>query len=129
VKILLPRILLGIVLVLLFAGCAQTTDPAAQVVEKYLTTMVSGNTDQAVLFVCKDFEAQARQDVDAFGGVKASLEGMSCMKSGAEDSMTLVECKGKIKATYGVENQEFDLSGQIYQVAQEGGEWRVCGRK
>jgi hypothetical protein len=123
------RIILGCFSVLLLSACATAADPAAQVVEKYLMTMVSGNTDQAVVLVCKDFETQARQDVDAFGGVTASVEGMTCTKSGMDGQMTLVACKGKIKATYGVENQEFDLSGQTYQVAQEEGEWRVCGRK
>jgi hypothetical protein len=128
-KTLILRMILCVGCLLALVACAKNADPAAQVVEKYLTTMVSGNTDQAVLLVCKDFEAQARQDVDAFGGVKAALDGMTCSNSGMSGSDTQVQCKGKIKATYGVENQEFDLSGQTYLVRQEGGEWRVCGRK
>lgn len=120
---------MAILLVAILSACGSVKDPAAQAVEQYLAAMVAGNSDQIVSYACKTYEEQARQDVDSFAGVKASLDKASCQKSGTSVDATLVTCQGKIQATYGNENQSFDLSGQTYQVIQEGGEWRVCGRQ
>lgn len=118
-----------IVSLLLLGGCAQGNggDAAAQTVEAYLQALVDGNVDQMANLSCKDWEEQAMLELDSFQGVEASLADVSCQQTGTEGETSLVECQGKIQATYNNEQQEFDLSGRVYQVAQEGGELRVCG--
>jgi hypothetical protein len=66
-------------------------------------------------------------EVDSFQAVTPSLEGLSCKQTGTDGDTALVTCQGKIKATYGTELAEFDLSARTFQMAKEGGDWRVCG--
>ena len=121
-------LLWGAVLLILTA-CSGSSDPAVGVVEQYLKAMVAGDSAQAAKLACKGFEEQAVKDADAFAGVKASLNGAVCKKSGADGTATLVSCSGKIDATYGNEQQNFDLAGPVYQVIPQGGNWLVCGRQ
>lgn len=126
----LGRGLIVLIVGLLFlGGCVQSGsgDAAAKTVETYLQALVDGNVDQMANLSCKDWEEQAMLELDSFQGVEASLADVSCRQTGAEGQTSLVECQGKIQATYNNEQQEFDLSGRVYQVAQEGGELRVCG--
>jgi hypothetical protein len=113
----------------LLVGCAGSKDPAATAVERYLKGMVAGDSSQTSKMACKDFEDQAVKDADSFGGVKAELVQAVCSKSGMQGSAVLVGCVGKISATYGKENQEFELAGPVYSVIQQGGDWLVCGRQ
>ncbi|NMC80632.1 MAG: hypothetical protein GYA59_14820 [Chloroflexi bacterium] len=118
-----------IVSLLLLGGCAQGNggDAAAKTVEAYLQALVDGNTDQMSNLSCKDWEQQAMLELDSFQGVEASLADASCKLTGSEGDTSLVECQGKIQATYNNEQQEFDLGGRVYQVVKEGGDLRVCG--
>ena len=117
--------LLGI---LILSACGTGGDPSAQVVQKYLQAMVAGDASQTAKYACKDFEDQASKDADSFTGVKASLDGAACKKTGSDQGADLVSCTGKITATYGNEQQAFDLAGPVYKVIQQNGDWLVCGR-
>ncbi len=113
----------------LLVGCAGSKDPAAAAVERYLKAMVAGDSSQTSKLACKDYEEQAVKDADSFGGVKAELLQPVCTKTGTQAGAALVGCTGKISATYGKENQQFDLAGPVYSVIQQGGDWLVCGRQ
>jgi hypothetical protein len=120
---------LALVSLFVIVGCAFASDPASGVVLQYLKSMVAADNSQVSKLVCKEFEDQAVKDSDSFAGVKAELKGASCQKSGSDGSAVLVTCAGKIIATYGNENQEFDLAGPVYRVTQQGSSWLVCGRQ
>ena len=77
--------------------------------------------------VCQDWETQALVELDAFQGVTASLDAVSCQKQGMDGAAALITCTGNILATYNNEQQELSVEGRTYQVVEEGGEWRVCG--
>jgi hypothetical protein len=47
------------------------------------------------------------------------------MKCQRLDDSDIVQCDGKIVATYGTEDTEFPLTS--YRVVQEDGEWKWCG--
>ncbi|MCJ7623050.1 MAG: nuclear transport factor 2 family protein [Anaerolineaceae bacterium] len=111
----------------IFVGCSQDADDASQPVHAYLEALVSQDIDQISNLVCTAWEEQAILEVDAFMGVDAALEDVSCTQTEADEDSALVECKGKIVATYNVEQQELPLDGRFYVVTREGGEWRVCG--
>jgi galactitol-specific phosphotransferase system IIB component len=108
-------------------GGSGTSDQAPKAVEAYLQALVSQNADKLANLSCKDWEKNATMELDSFQAVSATLEGLTCKQSGSEGNNILVTCQGKIVATYNNEKQDLDLSGRTYKVAQEGGEWRVCG--
>lgn len=119
---------LVLALSLALAGCASGgKSPAAQAVESYLNAMVGKQADTLSALSCSAWEAQATLEMDSFEAVSARLEGLSCAETGTENGQTLVVCQGKIVTSYQGEAREFDLSRWTYQVAQEGGDWRVCG--
>jgi hypothetical protein len=121
---------LPLILTVMLTACSGGSDGAsAKVVEQYLAAMVSGNTDQMTQLVCKEFEEQAAGDVDAFIGVTAELSEMSCAKTGSDGEVDLVGCTGSILATYGNEQQTFDLAGPVYRVIEQSGSWLICGRQ
>jgi hypothetical protein len=122
-------LLISLLGVVIFSGCGGAGDPAANVVQKYLQAMVAGDASQTTKLACKDFEDQASKDADSFAGVKASLDSAVCQKTGSDSSGELVSCSGKINATYGNEQQAFDLAGPTYKVIQQNGDWLVCGRQ
>ena len=126
-RVKMGLIMLGLAAFL--AACATGGDPAVRVVEKYIQAMVAGDTTQATKLACKAFEEQASKDADSFSGVKASLNGAACKKTNTVNGADQVECSGKISASYGNEQQEFDLAGPVYQVVQQNGDWLVCGRQ
>jgi hypothetical protein len=129
----LRYILLGLLLAAALVGCAGagagTGAPAAKAVESYLSAMVAQDGTKLSNATCKAFEDKATLDMDAFVGVKAELQNMTCQENGKNGDQTQVTCTGKIVATYNNEQQQIDLAGRTYQVTQEGGEWRVCGYK
>ncbi len=117
-----------LIFALALAGCSSNSkSPAAQAVESYLNALIGKQADTLSSLSCADWEAQALLEMDSFEAVSASLEGLSCSETGTENGQTLVTCTGKIVTSYQGEAREFDLSRWTYQVAQEGGDWRVCG--
>ncbi len=117
---------------LFLAACTpaeESGSPAAQTVETYLQALADKNRDQMIAASCAAWEGEAQLELDAFVGVETRLEGLACQVTGSDGEATLVSCSGEILATYGAEDRSFPLDTSVFQVVQEGGEWRVCGRQ
>jgi hypothetical protein len=110
----------------LLAACASTKDPAAAAVEDYLQALVDKDEARLISLACPDFEDQALLELDSFSLVKTKLDGLDCQAQ-FQDDTAQVTCQGKILATYGTEDQQFDLSEKTFQVVNQGGDWLVCG--
>src|SRR5512139_1448122 len=115
-------LLIGFLALALAACGAQGTPEKA--VESYLQTLVEKDADRLVTLSCAEWETQATMEVDSFEAVSAELIDASCQTTGEEGDARLVSCTGIILATYNDEQQELDLSRQVYRVVSEGGEWR-----
>ena len=118
-------LLLGVSLLVL-AACAvgEAKDPA-RTVEEYLQAKVNGDAKALRSLLCSKIEADLGREAQAFSGPNVTgvkLEGMSCERQGASDT---VRCQGKIVALYGAQQTEFPLTA--YRVVQEDGEWKWCG--
>ena len=111
----------------LLAACGPTKHPAVTTVEAYLQALVDKDETRLVSLACPDYEETALLELDSFSLVKTRLDSLECQAKAQDDSAT-VTCQGKILATYGTEDQQFDLSGRVFQVKNEGGDWLVCGQ-
>jgi len=111
----------------LTACSSSNSDAPAQAVETYLNTLVAKDADRLPTLVCGDWEEDALIELDSFQAVTPRLEDVSCRQTGTDGDTALVNCSGKIIATYNDEDQELDLSVRTYEVLQEGGDWLVCG--
>jgi hypothetical protein len=112
----------------LLMGCTSTQHPAAAAVETYLQAMVDKDEARLVSLTCPAFEADALLEFDAFSLVTTRLQGLECQAQNPGDTSASVSCQGQIVATYGAEDQEFDLSERVYQVQKQEGNWLVCGQ-
>ncbi len=112
---------------LLASGCGKAESQASRAVEEYLQALVAGDVERITALSCAEWEANARMEVDSFQAVKTRLEDLTCEESGQEAGSFLVQCAGKIIATYNNEDQEIDLSARAYRVIEQGGEYLVCG--
>lgn len=112
---------------LIVAACGSAAGGPPQAIEAYLEALVVQDQDAVVNLSCADWEEQAITEVDSFEAVEAELTGVSCQEIGTSGDFTLVECTGAISVTYDAETQELALEGRIYQVLEEGGQWRMCG--
>jgi hypothetical protein len=116
---------------LLIGGCQVQiegdTTQAVKALETYLSALV--NKDEATLTTlsCADWEASALLELDTFQSVVTTLEDLSCKQTAAEGDSATVVCQGKIVASYGQEDQGFDLGERTYTVVEQGGDWLVCG--
>jgi len=116
---------------LFVAACANPStggDGAVEAVESYIQALADKNADQMIAASCAAWEESAQLELDAFVGVQTRVENMACTVTGTEGAYTLVTCAGEIVATYGAEDRDFPLDTAPFQVLEEGGEWRVCGR-
>ena len=102
---------------------------APKVIENYLQAKVKADVNQMIALSCAAWESQAKVEASSFQSLKGEIEGMSCSVSSAEGSTAIVACQGKIKTTYNGESKERDLGQQQFKLAQEGGDWRMCGYK
>ena len=118
----------GLLLTGLLYACSPSKHPAAAAVEAYLKALVDKDEARLVGLTCKDFEADALLEFDSFSLVKTRLEGLKCQAQDTGKSSADVTCQGQIIATYGAEDQQFDLGKRIYQVQKEGSDWLVCGQ-
>jgi len=125
----LPIILLMFSFLVLVSGCGKTIDPSAKVVEDYLTALVNKDSNALSTLSCADWESNAKLELDSLQMVKTSLQGLTCNVTGSEGVNTLVNCQGKIIASYNGEDQVLDLSVRTYQVVKQGGVYLVCGYK
>jgi hypothetical protein len=128
------RLLLSLFLFLLVstlpAACSGSDgDAPAEAVEAYLNTLVAKDADRLPTLVCGAWEEEALVELDSFQAVTPRLEEAACEQTGTDGNTALVNCTGKIIATYNDEEQELDLSVRTYQVVQAGGDWLVCGTR
>ena len=128
------KILFGLLMILFtgigLAACSSSgKDAPAKAVEAYLNTLVAKDADRLPTLVCGDWEEDALIELDSFQAVTARLDNVACTQTGTDAAATLVNCTGKIIASYNDEDQELDLSVRTYQVVQEGGDWLVCGTR
>lgn len=125
----MSRILLVGLLALILLGaaaCAQESSGPVEVIEAYLQARVSSDSDAVRNLSCAAFEAEALTQADSFRSMNATLEGMACSQTSEGDDGVQVSCEGKIVTVYANgETREWDLG--VYNVVQEGGEWRMCG--
>jgi hypothetical protein len=112
---------------ILAVGCSGGGGDAASITKAYLQALVDKNENTISDLSCADWEAQAKLEVESMQSVKAELKDVSCKVSGTDGDKTLVSCQGSIQFTYTNESQQLDLSQRTYEMAKEGGEWRVCG--
>jgi len=110
----------------LLTACASAKHPAAVAVEDYLQALVDKDEARLVSLTCPDFESDALLQLDSFSLVKTKLDGLDCQAQ-AQDDTAQVTCQGRILATYGTEDQQFDLSEKTFLVVNQGGDWLVCG--
>jgi len=126
------NIILGVAASLLLAGllyaCGPSKHPAIAAVESYLRAMVDKDEARFVGLTCKEYEADSLLQFDAFSMVKTRLEGLKCQAQDTGEAAASVTCQGQIIASYGAEDQQFDLSGRKFQVQKEGSDWLVCGQ-
>jgi hypothetical protein len=115
-----------VLLTVMLSGCQAVGSPS-RVVEDYLQAVVDADRVRAVNLSCAAWEEGARTEADSFDSIEAWLDGVSCSAEATGDDVQGVTCQGVIVATYGAEDRELGLEGRIYQVIQEGGEWRMCG--
>jgi uncharacterized protein YceK len=123
-------LLLIIIFAILLSGCGSAnpgSSAAAQAAEGFYRALVERDEDRLVSYTCADYEEMAYLEYDSFQGVATELDGVSCRETGEEDGAALVECSGKIVATYGNEQMDFTLEGRVHRMVNEGGDWRMCG--
>jgi hypothetical protein len=111
----------------MLSACGSSKAPAARAVEDYLTALSAKDVNTLTVLSCADWEASALLEYDSLQAVETRLEGLNCSPSGTDGDTQLVQCQGKLLATYNSEDQEFDLSVRAYEVVQQGGDYLVCG--
>ena len=133
-KILLAATI-GIALFISACGgsSGQEDTDAVKALEAYLNAFVSKDEAGMIALTCGEWELDALLEYDAFGLNETTLEGLSCSQAPAgsqsreEDGIAFVNCEGVIKASYGNEVQDFELSDRTYRLEFENGNWLVCG--
>lgn len=113
---------------LLLSACGTSSAAGPEkTVEAYLNALNEKDSTRLSTLSCADWEATALMELDSFMAVSTTLEGLSCAQTGTDGDKTLVQCQGKIVASYNGELQSFDLSTRTYTVENSTGEWLVCG--
>ncbi len=120
-------VVLLVTLVLTACGGDNAGEQAATAVQTYLQALVDKDADTLASVSCADWEDDATLELDSFQAVETRLDNVTCQASGTEGDSTLVQCSGSIIATYNNEDMALDLGARTYVVANEGGEYRVCG--
>ena len=120
-----------LLITLFLTACSSNNNSSApaKAVEEYLNALVAKDENRLPTLVCSDWEDDALIELDSFQAVTPRLEGAACEQTGTDGDTALVQCTGKIIATYNNEDQELDLSVRTYQVVQQGGDWLVCGTR
>ena len=113
--------------VLLLAACAVQSNTAGQAVAAYFQALVDKDAEKLASLSCRDWEASARTELESFGAVAVTLEGLGCQESSQDGDNAVVTCTGKIIANYGNEILEINLADRQYLAVKEGGDWRMCG--
>lgn len=122
-----PMVVVMCIAITLVSSCGKAADPAAKVVEDYLSALVNKDANVLSALSCANWESNALLELDSLQAVATKLENLSCTSTGTDGTTTQVICQGKIVATYNSEDQQLDLSVRTYQVVKQGGEYLVCG--
>ena len=123
-------ILIPILTTLFLTACAaDNSNGPAKAVENYLNALVTKDENRLPTLVCGDWEEDALIELDSLQAVTARLEDVACTQTGTDGDTALVNCTGKLVATYNNEDQELDLSVRTYDVVQQDGDWLVCGTR
>jgi hypothetical protein len=128
-KILLSLIIIMLAGILLTACSGSSDDAPAKAVEGYLNALVAKDENLLPTLVCGDWEQDALVELDSFQAVTPRLDNAVCKQTGTDGDTALVQCTGKIIATYNNEDQELDLSTRTYQVVRDNSDWLVCGTR
>jgi hypothetical protein len=120
-----------IITTLFLSACSSSADSnaPAKAVEEYLNALVTKDENRLPTLVCGDWEEDALIELDSLQAVTARLDNVACTQTGTDGNTALVNCSGKLVATYNNEDQELDLSLRTYQVVQQNGDWLVCGTR
>jgi hypothetical protein len=113
---------------LALAGCS-SQDSAPGAIETYLKALAAKDANQLVNSACAAWEQQAQQELRSFDAATLQLEDLKCSQVGTDQSYTLVQCTGRINASYGAEKMILEIANLTFRAIQEGGEWRMCGYK
>jgi hypothetical protein len=128
-KFLVSLIIVMLAGILLAACSGSSDDTPAEAVEGYLSALVAKDENLLPTLVCGDWEQDALIELDSFQAVTPRLDNAVCRQTGTDGDTALVQCTGKIIATYNDEDQELDLSTRTYQAVQDNGDWLVCGTR
>jgi hypothetical protein len=112
---------------LFLAACNGQTNGAPAAIQAYLQALVEKNYELISTLSCAAWEADARTELESFTAVTVTLDDLSCDEAGKDGEISLVECTGIVRANYGNEILEIDLSERIFQAVFEAGDWRMCG--
>ena len=121
--------ILNLIPILFLVACAGTTSGSKpeKIVEDYLSALVNKDSSTLALLSCADWEPSALMELDSLQAVDVRSEGISCKRTGTDGEYTLVNCQGKIVASYNGEDQDIDIGNRNYQVILQDGENLVCG--
>ena len=100
---------------------------ATATLSSYLKALVDKDENTMTSLVCPNWQTDALVELDAFQASKTQLEGLACRQAGSENNAVLINCQGKILASYSGATQTFDLSNRIYRLEKNGTDWQVCG--
>ena len=111
----------------ILAACSSGSSNAASAVESYYTALVAKDEARLASLACADWEEDALLELDSLAAVTVTLQDIACQVSGQEGAFSQVTCRGALVANYNGEELEISLSDRVYQVIEEGGDWRMCG--
>ena len=122
-------ILLPIVLwmSLMMSGCSSSSLNATGAVESYLEALAAKDLNQMINLSCSDWEADAKLEFNSFAADKIRLEEVECLENRQDDDLSIVECTGRIVASYGAEDLVIELEEWTFRVLHQGGETLMCG--
>lgn len=107
---------------LLLVGCGNGSNPS-KVVERYLSAKVSQDEDRLRDLLCSEMEERYEMELASFASASdATIEEMVCTW---QEGDSVVDCTGKIVASYEGEVSEYSLS--TYRVVEEESGWKWCG--
>lgn len=112
---------------LIMSSCSAGGSPA-DTMEKYLQALAAKDEVSAVNHSCAEWEEGALAEGASFKTVEVTLDNLNCLTDTETADSAVVSCTGKFIFSYDAgEDQELDLTGRVFKVTKESGEWRMCG--
>jgi hypothetical protein len=112
---------------LILSGCQSARTPADAIVD-YLEALAENDQAAAVANSCAAWEENALAEGASFVNVDVTLEDLECQVITETDTEATVTCTGAYRFSYDAgEDQLLDLTGRVFSVVMESGEWRMCG--